>query len=240
MASPSRAAFPVTLAGRHPRLHFRGLLRLHSRYGPSGCSTAQGGLCHEASTRSVTQPRRSSATRPTDSSLGGSFLHWSSAPFGAYSAIRASVMGRWVSSPPSDLSRRRAHASVRGRHEGRHIMPSDGSRRANLGTRGPAWSAATPGFAASPDPASRRRDLGGATRSGLRSEVVSSRYAAVPTSLPQRKSAPSSHMRCRTVASLRARATLARFRPRRLATSMAQRFRLEKRTVRLSMIWAAS
>ena len=48
---PARAAFPVTLAGRHPRLHFRGLLRLHSRYGPSGRSTAQGGLCHEASAR---------------------------------------------------------------------------------------------------------------------------------------------------------------------------------------------
>ena len=37
---PVRAAFPVTLAGRHPRLHFRGLLRLYSRYGPPGCSTA--------------------------------------------------------------------------------------------------------------------------------------------------------------------------------------------------------
>ena len=48
---PARAAFPVSLAGRHPRLHFRGLLRLHSRYGPSGCSAAQGGLCHEASAR---------------------------------------------------------------------------------------------------------------------------------------------------------------------------------------------
>jgi hypothetical protein len=48
---PARAAFPVSPAGRHPRLHFRGLLRLHTRYGPSGCSAAQGGLCHEASAR---------------------------------------------------------------------------------------------------------------------------------------------------------------------------------------------
>jgi hypothetical protein len=47
---PLLAAFPASRAGRHPHLHFRGLLRLHSRYGPSGCSTAQGGLCHEAST----------------------------------------------------------------------------------------------------------------------------------------------------------------------------------------------
>ena len=57
-------------------IHFRGLLRLHSRYGPPGCSTAQGGLRHEASTRPVTQQCRSSATRPIDSYLGGFFLHW--------------------------------------------------------------------------------------------------------------------------------------------------------------------
>ena len=63
VASPSRAAFPVSQAGRHPRRHFRGLLRLHSRYGPPDCSTARGGLGHEASTRPVAQPGRSSATR---------------------------------------------------------------------------------------------------------------------------------------------------------------------------------
>jgi hypothetical protein len=48
---PVHAAFPVSEAGRHPQLHFRGLLRLHSRYGPLDCSTAQGGLRHEASAR---------------------------------------------------------------------------------------------------------------------------------------------------------------------------------------------
>src|SRR5207244_12550074 len=46
---PICAAFPVSLAGRHPHLHFRGLLRLYSHYGPLDCSTAQGDLCHEAS-----------------------------------------------------------------------------------------------------------------------------------------------------------------------------------------------
>src|SRR3712207_6814523 len=61
---PIRAAFPVIRPGRHPHLSFRGLLRLHSRYGPSGCSAAQGGLRREASAWSVTQPRRSPATRP--------------------------------------------------------------------------------------------------------------------------------------------------------------------------------
>src|SRR4051812_46082385 len=53
---PIHTAFPVMQAGRHPHHHFRGLLRLHSRYGPLDCSTARGGLCHEASTRSVSSP----------------------------------------------------------------------------------------------------------------------------------------------------------------------------------------
>ena len=52
---PVRAAFPDIQAGRHPQLHFRGLLRLHSRYGPLDRSTAQGGLCHEASAPPVTR-----------------------------------------------------------------------------------------------------------------------------------------------------------------------------------------
>jgi hypothetical protein len=40
----------------------------------------KGGLCHEASTQSVTQPSRSSATRSIDNSLDGTFLHWCYAP----------------------------------------------------------------------------------------------------------------------------------------------------------------
>src|SRR3954465_16002946 len=73
---PAHTAFPVSQAGRHPHLHFRGLLRLHARYGPLDCSTAQGGLCHEAPAQSVARPNRSSATRSIDNSLGGTFLHW--------------------------------------------------------------------------------------------------------------------------------------------------------------------
>src|SRR4051795_11082794 len=79
---PAHTAFPVSQAGRHPHLHFRGLLRLYSRYGPLDCSTAQGGLCHEASTRSVTRPSRSSATKAIDNSPGEIFLYWWSAPSG--------------------------------------------------------------------------------------------------------------------------------------------------------------
>jgi hypothetical protein len=41
---PVHAAFPNYLVGRHPRRHFRGLLKLHSRYGLQDCSPAEGGL----------------------------------------------------------------------------------------------------------------------------------------------------------------------------------------------------
>src|SRR5215475_15176000 len=51
---------------------------------------------------------------------------------------------------------------------------------------------------------------------------------------------PSIHMRCRITASLRATATLARFMPRRLATSSPQRFTAEKRVTRDSKTFAAS
>jgi len=80
IASPFHTAFPKLWAGRHPHCPFRGLLRLHSRYGPHACSTAQGGLCHGASTEPVTRPRRPSATSSIDNSLGGTLLHRCFAP----------------------------------------------------------------------------------------------------------------------------------------------------------------
>ena len=70
-----RAASPKWPEGRHPHCHFRGLLRLHSRYGPPDRSAAQGDLCHKAPAPPVTQPSRSSATRSIDNSLGGIYLH---------------------------------------------------------------------------------------------------------------------------------------------------------------------
>ena len=73
VASPSHAAFPGSQAGRHPRLHFRGLLRLHSNYGPLDRSTAQGGLCHRASVHPVTRTNRLPATR-SNRQLSGWFL----------------------------------------------------------------------------------------------------------------------------------------------------------------------
>ena len=66
---PAHAAFPCYSEGRHPHCHFRGLLRLHSRYGPPDRSVAQGDLCHEAPALLVTRLSRSSATRSIDNSL---------------------------------------------------------------------------------------------------------------------------------------------------------------------------
>ena len=63
VASLSRAAFPVSQAGRHPRRHLRGLLRLHSRYGPQGCSPTMRGLCRKASVQTVTPLNCLLATR---------------------------------------------------------------------------------------------------------------------------------------------------------------------------------
>src|ERR1700757_4331968 len=73
---PAHAAFPKWQEGRHPHWDFRGLLGLHSCYGPLNCSTAHGGLCHEASTQMVAHPSRSSATGAIDNSPGGSYRHW--------------------------------------------------------------------------------------------------------------------------------------------------------------------
>ena len=47
-------AFPVLQAGRHPQLHFRGLLRVHSRCGPLARSPTHGGFCLRASAFKVT------------------------------------------------------------------------------------------------------------------------------------------------------------------------------------------
>ena len=79
---PVRPAFPVVPAGRHPYLHFRGLLSPGSQSGVTHVTARwiaqppKGGLCHEASARPVARPDRSSATRSIDNSLGGIFLHW--------------------------------------------------------------------------------------------------------------------------------------------------------------------
>ena len=76
-----RAAFPNYLVGRHPRRHFRGLLKLHSRYGLQDCSPAYGGLLSRGS---------SPASYPTK-------------PLGSYHVLPTST---WVNPPfTGDLRR---------------------------------------------------------------------------------------------------------------------------------------
>ena len=53
-----------------------------TRYGLPDRSTAQGGLCHEASTRPVTRPSRSLASRLIDNYLGEILPHRCFAPSG--------------------------------------------------------------------------------------------------------------------------------------------------------------
>jgi len=90
---PAHAAFPKWPEGRHPRCHFRGLLRLHSRYRPPDRSVAFGDLYHEAPALPVTQPSRSLATGSIDNSPGGIFLHWWFAPSGRTANIKDVVGG---------------------------------------------------------------------------------------------------------------------------------------------------
>ncbi len=110
-----RAAFPVLCAGRHPPLHFRGVLRVHSRYGPPARSTAQGGLCREAPIRPVAQPNRSPATRPTDSYLDGTFIHWHHAPFVAHQRRREDI-GK-IRNPQMNADERRCVSHAAGSRE---------------------------------------------------------------------------------------------------------------------------
>ena len=72
---PAHAAFPKWQEGRHPHCHFRGLLRLHSRYGPPDRSAAQGDLCREALTQPVTRQSHSPASGPIDNYPGEILPH---------------------------------------------------------------------------------------------------------------------------------------------------------------------
>jgi hypothetical protein len=78
---PSQRTHPV---GIHTFM-FRGLLRLHSRYGLQFCSPTLSGLCHEAPARTVPHPDRSSATQAYRF-----LLAWDSHPL-VICAIRAHV-----------------------------------------------------------------------------------------------------------------------------------------------------
>src|SRR6516165_4854183 len=60
---PARAAFPVIGAGRRPHHYFRGLLKLHTRYGLQSCSLTIRKLYREAPPWPVSQLGRSQAIK---------------------------------------------------------------------------------------------------------------------------------------------------------------------------------
>jgi hypothetical protein len=101
---PARAAFPEIQTGQRSPLHFRGLLRVHSRYGPQDCSIAQGDLGHEASICSVTRTHCSSATRLTVNYLGGTFLHWHLAPSWRTGLFRLAALPQTLSNKNDKIS----------------------------------------------------------------------------------------------------------------------------------------
>jgi hypothetical protein len=85
---PAHAAFPKWQEGRHPHCHFRGLLRLHSRYGPSDRSAAQGDLLSRGSSP-ASYPTRPPASFRINRQLSA----WNPPPlmiraFGAHCHIR--------------------------------------------------------------------------------------------------------------------------------------------------------
>jgi hypothetical protein len=92
---PVRAAFPNYLVGRHPRLHFRGLLELHSRYGLQDCSPAYGGLLSRGFSPASypTKPLGSYHVLPTST--------WVNPPFtGDLRRWGAQVMYGWPTNRP--------------------------------------------------------------------------------------------------------------------------------------------
>src|SRR5262249_10157000 len=95
---------------------------------------------------------------------------------------------------------------------------------------------------ASPDPPSRRRDFGhwASVQPGCVLDLLHVYYAAIGPASVHRYVVPSTQIRCRITASLRARATFARFEPRRLATSIPQRLSFENRVMRDNRTLAAS
>jgi len=97
-SSPSARPSPLRWRVGIRDFTFEACSGYHSRYGPLGCSAARSDLCHEASVRPVTQPNRSSATRPidyiwVDSASGFPRL------FGAHSVIRGGVLPLSMPSP---------------------------------------------------------------------------------------------------------------------------------------------
>ena len=121
------------------------------------------------------------------------------------------------------------------------------SKRIDVALKGMAVSCARPSRAVIPPKPrsglrSRRKGVDGEDlgRGTIGLAMIGGDHAKAASVLLHRNVEPSIHMRCRITASLRATATLARFKPRRLATSSPQRLSAEKRVTRESNTFAAS
>src|SRR4051812_29323780 len=128
---------------------------------------------------------------------------------------------------------------------GTKALPSwDSKTRRNNLFRGLAVkrTADPSGHANSPHPSSREghRSTAGWSSSFLLSDLILYCCYVAATSLVQRNSVPSTQMRCMITASRRASATIAFFRPRRLAICIAQALSQDHLVERTSMMWAAS
>ena len=128
---------------------------------------------------------------------------------------------------------------------GTKAVPSWDSRtRRNNLYRGLAvlQTAGPSGHANSPHPSSREGHQPTArwNPSFLLSHLILHSSHTAATSLVQRNSVPSTHIRCMTTAIRRATATIARFVPRCRAIFMPQALSHDHLIVRVSMTWAAS
>src|SRR5215475_15801939 len=121
------------------------------------------------------------------------------------------------------------------------------SKHIDIALKGMAASCARPSRAViPPKPRSglrcRRKGVDGEDlgRGTIGLAMIGGDHASAASVLVHRNVELSIHMRWRITASLRATATFARFRPRRLATSSPQRLSAEKRVTRESKTFAAS
>jgi len=162
--------------------------------------------------------------------------------------MSASLIGRFGSSAirlPHRYSVDVAHGLVLLSGIGTGAVPSWDSRtrRTNLWGGFAIRSTAGPsGHAISPHPSSREGHHATVRWSSgfLLSALILHCHAAAACCLVQRNSVPSTQIRCRITASRRAKATIAFFMPRRLATCIAQALSQDHFVERISRIWAAS
>ena len=159
----------------------------------------------------------------------------------------ASLIGRLGQAlsgyPPAQCRcRSRARASLRTRHQGPSIMGFEDEVEQSIGRpcrQFDGRSKRPNELTSSIVPEGHHSTVGWISVFLLSDLVLYCSHAAA-TSLVQRNSVPSTHMRCMITASRRASATIAFFIPRCLAIFIAQALSQDHFAERTSMLWAAS